>query len=92
MARSYRSGIEQRTASGNWFGVSAYAPDWYFVMPSGAIITMSLQGGYTPYNPDYEGLFNAIAVKYLRVEIGGAKLWETWSGEIPPDAVIESIA
>jgi hypothetical protein len=91
-ARSFRCGVEQKPSNGNWFGVSLYAPDWHFVLPSGAVITMSLQGPYTPYNAQYDALFHARAVKYIRVEYEWVKMWETWSGELPPYHIIDAIA
>lgn len=80
--------VEPRSSGSNWFGVSVYHPDRTIELGD-TTITMSLQGMAVPYNDEYRALFDAIAVKYIRIEKGGAVLWETWTGEIPPDDVID---
>jgi hypothetical protein len=71
----------------NWMGVSVYQPDLLVTLGD---ITMgiSLQGSLTPYNAKYAALFDAAAIKYIGISKAGKTIYQTWTGELPPDDII----
>ena len=82
-------GLSTRNDS-NWFGVSTFSPDW-IAMTDRVFILQSLNGISTPWNDRYDALFNTMAVRYMRIEMDGEKVWETWSGEAPPEELRQRI-
>jgi hypothetical protein len=67
----------------NWHGLSVYHPDRVTTIGNVRVV-MSMQGMLTPSNAAYAALFRRRAVKYIRIEVDGVTVWETWSGEMPP--------
>jgi hypothetical protein len=71
----------------NWMGVSVYHPD-LLVNLADVEVTISLQGRWTPYNEKYAALFDAAAIKYIGISKAGKTIYQTWTGELPPDDII----
>ena len=76
----------------NWYGVSTYAPDQELVKGDSGVI-LTLQGLLTPNRiPQHlYPLASAVGLKYIGVYIGGSLIWETWTGELPPEEIIERL-
>ena len=76
----------------NWFGLSVTHPDAWFRKPGfdGELI-LSLQGCIMPLHVSVQDeiLCQNRAAKYICLKIGKEKIFETFSGEIPPQEVIE---
>lgn len=82
---------EDKRNTSNWFGVSVYHPDWFTELPGGVAVHMSLNGMSCPYNKDYDALFQAMAVKYLKIEKDGDIVWQSWTGEVPTEQQINEL-
>ena len=76
----------------NWFGLSVTHPDAWFRKPGfdGELI-LSLQGSIMPYPSSVQDeiLCQNRAAKYICLKIGKEKIFETFSGEMPPQEVID---
>ena len=72
----------------NWFGISVYEPDTYFIKDD-KVMLMSLQGFATPYNGSYQELFKNGAIKYIRMQVKDKILYETWTGNLPSKEIVK---
>lgn len=71
----------------NWHGTSVYAPDTLFIKGNKSML-MSIQGCSVPYNKDYDELFRNRAVKYIVLYDGDDKIYEDWTGNLPPKELV----
>lgn len=71
----------------NWFGTSIMEPDTIFIKDDKEMV-MSLQGVETPFNKKYEQLFDQGAIKYICIKNRGEKMYEDWTGNLPPKELI----
>ena len=77
----------------NWYGLSVYAPDaWFMKDGFDAEVLISLQGRLTPYPKSEEDriLMKNMACRYICIMIGAEVIYETFSGKLPPDELIEN--
>lgn len=78
-----------------WLGVDTNHPDAWFIKPGeDKELVISLQGILTPQSGKTREsririLFQNRAVKYIRLKSNGKVLYETFSGVIPPDEIVE---
>lgn len=72
----------------NWHGTSTYKPDTMFTRGDRTLI-MSLQGHATPYNNEYKELFKTCSIKYICMKIGGQKIYEDWTGNLPNKEIVD---
>jgi hypothetical protein len=77
----------------NYHGVSTFSPDVLLSKPP-FYITISLQGAATPHNEDekLKELWQNRKIRYICFAENDTILWQTWSGEIPPNEIIEKFS
>lgn len=78
---------EYNTSTG-WFGLTMDHPDAWFRKEDNEL-QLSLQGVQTPGNwSGHEVLMQNRAVRYICLKFGEQKIYESFSGEVPPDEIV----
>lgn len=82
---------EDYNASAGWLGLNVDHPDaWFRKEGEDKELQLSLQGLQTP-DPETEEdllLMLNVASRYICLKVGGQKIYETFSGKIPPDEIV----
>lgn len=81
-------------STNGWFGVTTYHPDAYLKKENvDAEMVISLQGIGCRVEGlfDYPELAKKCACRYISIVIAGQRVFETFTGEMPPDEIIEQL-
>lgn len=82
---------EEYNASSGWLGVNVDHPDaWFRKDGEDKELQLSLQGVQTGYPESEEDklLMKNMAVRYICLKVGDEKIYETYSGKMPPDEIV----
>lgn len=76
----------------HWFGVSVDHPDsWFTKEGFDGELQLSLQGSQTgsPKKEEDKILMKNMACRYICIKIGKEKIYETFSGKLPPENIVD---